>query len=167
MHALVLYICPAHLCQLCSQVLMMGRGVEQKVLESNPLLEAFGNAKTVRNDNSSRFGKFVEIQFDKKWQISGAAIRTYLLERSRLVSINDPERNYHIFYQLCDGATDSLRDELFLRPAREFRYLNKSSCFELQNVDNVKEFKRTKHAMKVALCISTLKNALKTRSLWL
>jgi len=125
------------------------RGVEQKVLESNPLLEAFGNAKTVRNDNSSRFGKFVEIQFDKKWQISGAAIRTYLLERSRLVSINDPERNYHIFYQLCDGASSSLREELFLKPSREFKYLNQSSCFELPGVDNVKEFKRTKHAMKI------------------
>ena len=128
----------------------MHRGVEQKVLESNPLLEAFGNAKTVRNDNSSRFGKFVEIQFDKKWQISGAAIRTYLLERSRLVSINDPERNYHIFYQLCDGAGTSLREELFLKPAREFKYLNQSSCFELPGVDNVKEFKRTKHAMKAS-----------------
>jgi len=126
-----------------------GRGVEEKVLESNPLLEAFGNAKTVRNDNSSRFGKFVEIQFDGDWRISGAAIRTYLLERSRLVSINDPERNYHIFYQLCDGASTALREELFLKPAREFKYLNQSSCFELKGVDNVKEFKRTKHAMKV------------------
>lgn len=125
------------------------RSVEQKILESNPLLEAFGNAKTVRNDNSSRFGKFVEIQFNKDWRISGAAIRTYLLERSRLVSINDPERNYHIFYQLCDGAKDELKTELFLKPAREFKYLNQSTCFELNGVDNAKDFKRTKHAMKV------------------
>ncbi len=70
-----------------------------QVLESNPLLEAFGNAKTVRNDNSSRFGKFVEIQFSKEGRISGAAVRTYLLERSRVVQTNDPERNYHAFYQ--------------------------------------------------------------------
>ncbi len=70
------------------------------MLESNPLLEAFGNAKTVRNDNSSRFGKFVEIQFNKTGRISGAAVRTYLLERSRVVQLTDPERNYHIFYQV-------------------------------------------------------------------
>ena len=72
----------------------------EQVLESNPLLEAFGNAKTVRNDNSSRFGKFVEIQFNKEGRISGAAVRTYLLERSRVVQLSDPERNYHVFYQV-------------------------------------------------------------------
>jgi hypothetical protein len=129
--------------------------VEQKVLESNPLLEAFGNAKTVRNDNSSRFGKFVEIQFDSNWRISGAAIRTYLLERSRLVSINDPERNYHIFYQLCDGAPPGLKTELFLKETKDFNYLNPSTCFALDGVDNAKEFKRTKHAMKVGTLLHT------------
>jgi myosin heavy subunit len=77
--------------------------IEQKVLESNPLLEAFGNAKTVRNDNSSRFGKYVEINFNARGAISGAAVRTYLLERSRLVHLNQGERNYHIFYQVRAG----------------------------------------------------------------
>lgn len=80
------------------------------MLESNPLLEAFGNAKTVRNDNSSRFGKFVEIDFDGAGRVSGASINTYLLERSRVVSVNAPERSYHIFYQLCAGATPAQRE---------------------------------------------------------
>ncbi len=75
------------------------------MLESNPLLEAFGNAKTSRNDNSSRFGKYVEINFNKRGVISGAAIRTYLLERSRVVAVNAPERNYHVFYQVGDRGT--------------------------------------------------------------
>ncbi len=117
-----------------------GRTVEQQVLESNPLLEAFGNAKTVRNDNSSRFGKFTEIQFNAEGRISGAAIRTYLLERSRLVNVNDPERNYHVFYQLCDGASEEEKAVLHLRPANEFKYLNKSSCFELKGVSNAEEY---------------------------
>lgn len=117
-----------------------GRTVEQQVLESNPLLEAFGNAKTVRNDNSSRFGKFTEIQFNEAGRISGAAIRTYLLERSRVVNVNDPERNYHVFYQLCDGASEEEKAALHLKPASEFRYLNRSSCFELKGISNAEDY---------------------------
>jgi myosin-5 len=85
-----------------------GRTVEKQVLQSNPVLEAFGNAKTVRNNNSSRFGKFVEIQFDQNGRISGAAVRTYLLERSRVCQISDPERNYHCFYMLCAAPPEVL-----------------------------------------------------------
>ncbi|XP_057427929.1 myosin-15 isoform X1 [Lotus japonicus] len=123
------------------------RSVEQQVLESNPLLEAFGNARTVRNDNSSRFGKFVEIQFDSNGRISGAAIRTYLLERSRVVQITDPERNYHCFYQLCAFETDAEKYELG-HPSH-FHYLNQSKIYELDGVSNVEEYVRTRRAMNI------------------
>ncbi|KAM0836949.1 hypothetical protein ACQ4PT_061982 [Festuca glaucescens] len=123
------------------------RSVEQQVLESNPLLEAFGNAKTIRNDNSSRFGKFVEIQFDKTGRISGAAIRTYLLERSRVVQINDPERNFHCFYQLCASGKDA---ELYkLGHASTFHYLNQSKTYELEGTNNEDEYWKTKRAMDI------------------
>jgi myosin-5 len=117
------------------------------VLQSNPLLEAFGNAKTVRNDNSSRFGKFVEIQFDRGGRISGAAVRTYLLERSRVVQIADPERNYHCFYQLCASPEDC--EKYKLGDAKTFHYLNQSGCYDLNNVSNSREYAKTRRAMDV------------------
>ena len=106
--------------------------VQRQVLESSPLLESFGNARTVRNDNSSRFGKFMEVQF-RDGVISGAAIRTYLLERSRVVSVNANERSYHIFYQLCDGASPEEK-KLFHLPMDEssegyFSYLSGSGVW--------------------------------------
>ncbi|KAL7159103.1 hypothetical protein ABFS83_01G006500 [Erythranthe nasuta] len=123
------------------------RTVEQQVLESNPLLEAFGNARTVRNDNSSRFGKFVEIQFDSNGRISGAAIRTYLLERSRVVQITDPERNYHIFYQLCASGMDA--EAYKLGHPSNFHYLNQSKTYELDGVSNAEEYVKTRRAMDI------------------
>ncbi|XP_027367065.1 myosin-6-like [Abrus precatorius] len=125
-----------------------GRTVEQKVLESNPVLEAFGNAKTVRNNNSSRFGKFVEIQFDQRGRISGAAIRTYLLERSRVCQVSDPERNYHCFYMLCAAPPEDVQKYKLGNP-RTFHYLNQSNCFELEGVDEFKEYCDTRRAMDV------------------
>jgi len=121
--------------------------VEEQVLESNPLLEAFGNAKTSRNDNSSRFGKYVEINFDARGCISGASVRTYLLERSRVVSVSAPERSYHVFYQLCDGASADEKARWRLRPAREFRVLAQSTCFEVPGDSNAAEYRRTVEAM--------------------
>ncbi|KAL2978306.1 hypothetical protein AAZX31_13G112200 [Glycine max] len=125
-----------------------GRSVEQKVLESNPVLEAFGNAKTVRNNNSSRFGKFVEIQFDQRGRISGAAIRTYLLERSRVCQLSDPERNYHCFYMLCAAPPEDIQKYKLGNP-RAFHYLNQTNCFELEGVDELKEYQDTRRAMDV------------------
>lgn len=125
-----------------------GRTVEQQVLESNPVLEAFGNAKTVRNNNSSRFGKFVEIQFDKSGRISGAAIRTYLLERSRVCQISDPERNYHCFYLLC-SAPPEVREKYKLGNPKLFHYLNQSNCYELDGINDSHEYLATKRAMDV------------------
>lgn len=125
-----------------------GRTVEQQVLESNPVLEAFGNAKTVRNNNSSRFGKFVEIQFDKKGRISGAAIRTYLLERSRVCQISDPERNYHCFYLLCAAPPEDIERYKLGNP-KTFHYLNQSKCYELDGVNDAHEYLATRSAMDI------------------
>ncbi|KAI3923089.1 hypothetical protein MKW92_045019 [Papaver armeniacum] len=125
-----------------------GRTVEQQVLESNPVLEAFGNAKTVKNNNSSRFGKFVEIQFDKHWKISGAAVRTYLLERSRVCQVSDPERNYHCFYMLCAAPPEDVKKYKLENP-RNFHYLNQTSCYEVANVDDAREYLETRNAMDV------------------
>ncbi|KAJ6824987.1 myosin-6-like [Iris pallida] len=125
-----------------------GRTVEQQVLESNPVLEAFGNAKTVRNNNSSRFGKFVEIQFDDRGKISGAAIRTYLLERSRVCQVSDPERNYHCFYMLC-SAPPEVVEKYKLGNPRTFHYLNQSNSYELDGIDDSKEYLETRRAMDI------------------
>ncbi|TMW94733.1 hypothetical protein EJD97_009863 [Solanum chilense] len=125
-----------------------GRSVEQQVLESNPVLEAFGNAKTVRNNNSSRFGKFVELQFDKRGRISGAAIKTYLLERSRVCQVSDPERNYHCFYLLCAAPPQDVEKYKVGNP-RTFHYLNQSNFFELAGVDESEEYLATRKAMDV------------------
>ncbi|KAL6545437.1 hypothetical protein OROGR_009311 [Orobanche gracilis] len=125
-----------------------GRTVEQQVLESNPVLEAFGNAKTVRNNNSSRFGKFVEIQFDKQGRISGAAIRTYLLERSRVCQVSDPERNYHCFYLLCAASKEEI-DKYKLDHPKTFHYLNQSKCYELVGVSDANDYLATRRAMDI------------------
>ncbi|ONM11765.1 myosin-6 isoform X2 [Zea mays] len=125
-----------------------GRSVQQQILESNPVLEAFGNAKTVRNNNSSRFGKFVEIQFDANGKISGAAIRTYLLERSRVCQISDPERNYHCFYMLCSAPPEDCK-KYKLGDPRSFHYLNQSNCIALDGLDDSKEYTETRRAMGI------------------
>jgi myosin-6 len=110
---------------LCDSYGIEAGPLEQKLLNANPILEAFGNAKTTRNNNSSRFGKFIEIHFDGKCRVAGGYISHYLLERARVVSQSTDERNYHIFYQLCAGAPEDLRQKLQLGTPDDFRYLNK------------------------------------------
>ena len=97
--------------------------LEEKILQANPILEAFGNAKTTRNNNSSRFGKFIEIHFDGKCSVVGGYISHYLLERARVISQSSAERNYHIFYQLIAGADQDLARRLHLASPDQFRYL--------------------------------------------
>ncbi|KAI1437262.1 putative myosin MYO2 [Xylaria sp. CBS 124048] len=121
---------------------------EEQILATNPIMEAFGNAKTTRNDNSSRFGKYIEIMFDDKTNIIGARIRTYLLERSRLVFQPLKERNYHIFYQLLAGASDKERQDLHLLPAEQFDYLNQGDAPTIDGVDDEAEFAATKSSLK-------------------
>ncbi|CAO3620043.1 unnamed protein product [Mucor hiemalis] len=121
--------------------------VEEQILATNPIMEAFGNAKTTRNDNSSRFGKYIEIQFDKLRNIVGAKIKTYLLERSRLIFQPETERNYHIFYQLCAGASETEKQELALKEWSGFHYLNQSGTGDIPNVDDAKEFSETRTAL--------------------
>eukprot|EP01122_Echinamoeba_exundans_P012210 TRINITY_DN5050_c0_g1_i1.p1 TRINITY_DN5050_c0_g1~~TRINITY_DN5050_c0_g1_i1.p1 ORF type:complete len:1669 (+),score=459.37 TRINITY_DN5050_c0_g1_i1:93-5099(+) len=115
-------------------------GVEQRILVANPILEAFGNAKTLRNNNSSRFGKWVEIHFDQSGRICGARIVNYLLEKSRVTYQAPEERNYHIFYQLLRGADAGLREQLGLLEPEEFNYTNQSGCIDIPGVDDAEEF---------------------------
>ncbi|XP_035272460.1 unconventional myosin-Vc [Anguilla anguilla] len=123
--------------------------VEDKVLASNPVTEAFGNAKTTRNDNSSRFGKYTEISFDKRHQIIGANMRTYLLEKSRVVFQSENERNYHIFYQMCASADQPEFKHLRLMSADEFRYTCMGGQTDIDGVDDRADMAETRRTFSL------------------
>jgi myosin-5 len=105
---------------------------EQQVLQSNPILESFGNARTSRNDNSSRFGKYIDISFSRAGKLSGASIETYLLEKVRLIHPSVGERNYHVFYQFLSSATAKERKDFFIGNMRvqDFRLLCESGTYD-------------------------------------
>ncbi|XP_069564291.1 unconventional myosin-Va-like [Brachyistius frenatus] len=120
--------------------------VEERVLASSPIMEALGNAKTTRNDNSSRFGKYIEIGFDKKHCIIGANMRTYLLEKSRVVFQAHGERNYHIFYQLCASSHLPEFKAFKLGCADDFHFTNQGQSPVIDGVDDAKEMFNTRRA---------------------
>ncbi|XP_044215361.1 myosin IEb [Thunnus albacares] len=123
--------------------------VKDIILQSNPLLEAFGNAKTVRNNNSSRFGKYFEIQFSRGGAPDGGKISNFLLEKSRVVSQNPGERNFHIYYQLLTGANGAQRENLGVTTPDYYYYLNQSGTYTVEDVNDKKEFSDTMEAMSV------------------
>ena len=117
------------------------------MLDSNPLLEAFGNAKTVKNNNSSRFGKFIQVNFTEHGKIISAKIYNYLLEKSRVVQIQEEERNYHIFYQLLKGANEAEIKKYYVKEIEYFEYLNKGNSFDVEETDDAEDFLQTKDCM--------------------
>eukprot|EP00325_Prymnesiales_sp_UTEX-LB-985_P031004 CAMPEP_0174738262 /NCGR_PEP_ID=MMETSP1094-20130205/69638_1 /TAXON_ID=156173 /ORGANISM="Chrysochromulina brevifilum, Strain UTEX LB 985" /LENGTH=388 /DNA_ID=CAMNT_0015941631 /DNA_START=76 /DNA_END=1239 /DNA_ORIENTATION=+ len=123
--------------------------VEDCIMQANPLLEALGNAKTVRNGNSSRFGKWVEIQFDASGFITASRATSYLLEKSRVTERGKGERTYHVLYQLCRGCSAEERAQLHLLPPAEFRFIGESAAIQVPTVDDVQWWAATCHAMDV------------------
>jgi len=122
--------------------------LEQQLLKANPILEAFGNAKTVKNDNSSRFGKFIRINFDASGFIAGANIETYLLEKARVIRQADDERTFHIFYQLLSGASAEDRKKYILEDPKNYTFLS-SGNLTIPSQDDREEFGDTMEAMRI------------------
>uniref|UniRef100_A0A669BRH3 Osteoclast-stimulating factor 1 n=1 Tax=Oreochromis niloticus TaxID=8128 RepID=A0A669BRH3_ORENI len=123
--------------------------VKDIILQSNPLLEAFGNAKTLRNNNSSRFGKYFEIQFSSGGEPDGGKISNFLLEKSRVVMRNPGERSFHIFYQLIEGATSQQKNSLGITSLDYYSYLNQSGSYKVDDINDKSDFQETVKAMDV------------------
>ncbi|RDW73108.1 Myosin-1 [Coleophoma cylindrospora] len=123
--------------------------IKDMVLATNPLLESFGNAKTLRNNNSSRFGKYLQLQFNAQGEPVGADITNYLLEKSRVVGQITNERNFHIFYQFTKGASQEYRSSFGVQTPETYLYTSKSKCYNVDGIDDLAEFQDTLNAMKV------------------
>ncbi|XP_027835369.2 unconventional myosin-VIIa isoform X4 [Ovis aries] len=129
--------------------------IEQQVLEATPILEAFGNAKTIRNDNSSRFGKYIDIHFNKRGAIEGARIEQYLLEKSRVCRQAPDERNYHVFYCMLEGMNEEQKKKLGLGQATDYNYLAMGNCVTCEGREDSQEYANIRSAMKVLMFTDT------------
>ncbi|XP_029883331.1 unconventional myosin-VIIb isoform X2 [Aquila chrysaetos chrysaetos] len=125
--------------------------IEQQILEANPILEAFGNAKTIRNDNSSRFGKYIDIHFNHNGVIEGARIEQFLLEKSRVCRQAPEERNYHIFYCMLMGMNTEQKKMLNLGTASEYTYLTMGNCMSCDSRNDAKDYAHIRSAMKILM----------------
>lgn len=123
--------------------------IKDMVLATNPLLESFGNAKTLRNNNSSRFGKYLQIHFNANGEPVGADITNYLLEKTRVVSQITNERSFHIFYQFTKGASENYRTMFGIQKPETYAYLSRSKCYDVDGIDDLAEFRDTLEAMKI------------------
>ncbi|XP_054113306.1 unconventional myosin-VIIb isoform X2 [Callithrix jacchus] len=123
--------------------------IEQQVLEANPILEAFGNAKTIHNDNSSRFGKYIDIYFNPSGVIEGARIEQFLLEKSRVCRQALEERNYHIFYCMLMGMSAEDKQLLSLGTPSEYHYLTMGNCTSCEGLNDTKDYAHIRSAMKI------------------
>ncbi|XP_072259646.1 myosin-10 isoform X3 [Pyxicephalus adspersus] len=122
--------------------------LERQLLQANPILESFGNAKTVKNDNSSRFGKFIRINFDVTGYIVGANIETYLLEKSRAIRQAKDERTFHIFYQLLAGSGEHLKSDLLLESVNNYRFVS-NGYLPIPGQQDKDNFQETMEAMHI------------------
>ncbi|KAL0994280.1 hypothetical protein UPYG_G00120170 [Umbra pygmaea] len=124
--------------------------LRDRLLQSTPVLEAFGNAKTLKNDNSSRFGKYMDVKFDFRGALIGGHILNYLLEKTRVVHQNHGERNFHIFYQLLEGAEPDLLTKLCLeRNALKYQYLVKGCCSRVSSINDKNDWKTVRKALEI------------------
>ncbi|CAB4474879.1 hypothetical protein RhiirA5_351135 [Rhizophagus irregularis] len=123
--------------------------IKDMVLATNPLLESFGCAKTLRNNNSSRHGKYLEIQFNSNGEPVGAIITNYLLEKGRVVGQIENERNFHIFYQFTKAASSEYQEQFGIQGPESYLYTSKSDCLDVDGIDDVEDFEETLKAMEV------------------